>query len=180
MAGKDEELKTLLMKVKEQSEKAGFKLNIQKMKIMASGPINSFQFSCSVVSDSFRSHQLRHARLSCPSPTPGSCSVLCPSSWWCHPTISSSVIPFFSCLQSVPADIRVFSYPITPWQRDGEAMEIVTDYFLGLLNHRRWWLLPWNWKTLALWKKNYDKRRQHIKKQRCYFANKGLKAMVFQ
>ena len=45
-------LKTLLMKVKEQSEKAGFKLNIQKMKIMTSGPINSFQFSCSVMSDS--------------------------------------------------------------------------------------------------------------------------------
>ena len=47
--------------------------------------------------------ELQHASLPCPSPTPGACSNSCPSSWWCHPTISSSVIPFFSCLQSFPA-----------------------------------------------------------------------------
>ena len=46
-------------------------------------------------------------------------------------------------------------------------------YFLGLQNHCRWWLQPWNEKTLAPWKKSYDKPRQHIKKQRHYFANKG-------
>ena len=45
--------------------------------------------------------------------------------------------------------------------------------FLGLQNHCRWWLQPWNWKTLAPWKKNYDKTRQHIKKQKHYFANKS-------
>ena len=45
--------------------------------------------------------------------------------------------------------------------------------FLGLQNHCRWWLQPWNWKMLALWKKNYDQPRQHIKKLRHYFANKG-------
>ena len=45
--------------------------------------------------------------------------------------------------------------------------------FLGLQNHCRWWLQPWNWKTLAPWKKNYDKTRQHIKKQKHYFADKG-------
>ena len=61
------------------------------------------QFSCSVMSDSVRPHGLQHARLPCPSPAPGACSDLCPSSWWCHPTISSSVIPFSSCLQSFPA-----------------------------------------------------------------------------
>ena len=48
-------------------------------------------------------HGLQHARLPCPSPTPGTCSNSCPSSWWCHPTISPSVIPFSSCLQSFPA-----------------------------------------------------------------------------
>ena len=46
---------------------------------------------------------LQHARLPCPSPTPGACSNSCPLSWWCHPTISSSVIPFSSCLQCFPA-----------------------------------------------------------------------------
>ena len=46
-------------------------------------------------------------------------------------------------------------------------------YFWGLQNHCRWWLQPWNEKTLAPWKKSYDQPRQHIKKQRCYFANKG-------
>ena len=61
------------------------------------------QFNCSVVSDSLRPYGLQHARLPCPSPTPRACSNSCPSSWWCHPTILSSVDPFFSCLQSFPA-----------------------------------------------------------------------------
>ena len=48
-------------------------------------------------------HGLQHTRLPCPSPTPRACSNSCPLSWWCHPTISSSVVPFSSCLQSFPA-----------------------------------------------------------------------------
>ena len=60
-------------------------------------------FSHSVVSDSLRPHGLQHTRLPCPSPTPGACSNSCPLSQWCHPAISSSVIPFSSCLQSFPA-----------------------------------------------------------------------------
>ena len=63
---------------------------------------SSVQFSHSVVSDSLRPHGLQHANLPCPSPIPGACSNSCPLSWWCHPTISSSVIPFSSCLQSSP------------------------------------------------------------------------------
>ena len=59
------------------------------------------QFSCSVMSNSLWHHGLQQARLPCPLPTPGACSNSCPSSQWCHPTISSSVIPF-SCLQSNP------------------------------------------------------------------------------
>ena len=61
---------------------------------------DSVQFSCSVVSGSLRSHGLQHSKLPCPSPAPRVCSNSCPSSWWCYPTISSSVIHFSSCLQS--------------------------------------------------------------------------------
>ena len=119
------------MKVKEESEKAGLKLNIQKSKIMASGTITSWQidgetmqtvrdfifgglqvhcrwwlssvqFSCSVVSNSLWPHELQHARPPSPSLIPGVHSISCPSSWWCHPAISSSVVPFSSCPQSLP------------------------------------------------------------------------------
>ena len=109
IAESKEELKSLLMKVKEESEKAGFKLNIQKMKIMAS-------------------------------------------------------------------DL------ITYWQIDEETMETVTGFvFLGSKIIVDGGLQTWNQKTLASWKKSYDKTRQHIKKQRHHFANKGpiVKAMVF-
>ena len=71
---------------------------------------SSFQFSCSVVSYSLRPHESHHARPSCPSPTPGVHSDSCPSSQWCHPAISSSVVPFSSCLQSLPASE---SFPVS-------------------------------------------------------------------
>ena len=71
MAESKEELKNLLMKVKEESGKAGLKVNIWKTKIMVSGPISSVPFSRSVVSDSLRPHESQHARPPCPSPTPG-------------------------------------------------------------------------------------------------------------
>ena len=64
---------------------------------------SSVQFNHSVMSDSLRPHKLQHARPPCPSPTPGVYPNPCPSSWWCHPAISSSVIPFSSCPQSFPA-----------------------------------------------------------------------------
>ena len=64
---------------------------------------SSVQFSRSVVSDSLWPHELQHARPPCPSPTPGVHSDPCPSSQWCHPAISSSVIPFSSCPPSLPA-----------------------------------------------------------------------------
>ena len=63
----------------------------------------SVQFSCSIVSDSLWPHGLQHARPPCPSPTPIDYPNSCPLSRWCHPTISSSVIPFSSCPQSFPA-----------------------------------------------------------------------------
>ena len=60
-------------------------------------------FSCSVMSNSLWSHRLQHARLPCPSPSHGACSNSCASSGWCHPAISSFVVPFSSCPQSLPA-----------------------------------------------------------------------------
>ena len=62
----------------------------------------SVQFRRSVVSNSLQPHGLQHVRLPYPSPIPGAWSNSCPLSWWCHPTISSSVVPFFFCLQSFP------------------------------------------------------------------------------
>ena len=63
----------------------------------------SVQFSCSVISNCLWPHGLQHTRLPCLSPTPRACSDLIPSSWWCHITISSSVVPFSSRLQFFPA-----------------------------------------------------------------------------
>ena len=100
MAESEEELKSLLMKVKEESEKTGLKLNIQKMMIMASGPIPS-------------------------------------------------------------------------WQIGGETMETVRLYFLGAPKSLQMVTVAMKLKTLTPWKKNYDKPRQCIKKQKHYFANKG-------
>ena len=65
--------------------------------------LSSVQFSCSVVSDSFRPHELQHSRPPCPSQTAGVNSDSCPKSQWCHPAISSSVVPFSSCPQPLPA-----------------------------------------------------------------------------
>ena len=100
MAESEEELKSLLMKVKEESGKAGLKLNIQKTKIMASGLITS-------------------------------------------------------------------------WQIDGETMETVTDFILGRSKITAHGDCSHEIKTLIPWKESYDQPRQHIKKQRHYFANKG-------
>ena len=65
--------------------------------------LSSVQFSCSVVSDSLWPHESHHARPPCSSPSPGVHSDSCPSSQWCHPAISSSVVPFSYCPQSLPA-----------------------------------------------------------------------------
>ena len=79
-AESEEELKSLLMEVKEESEKIGLKLNIQKSEIMASGPISSVQFSRSVMSNSLRPYESQHTRPPCPSPSPGVHSDSRPSS----------------------------------------------------------------------------------------------------
>ena len=78
----------------------------------------SAQFSSvAVVSDSLRPRGPQHARPPCPSPAPGACSDSCPLCRWCHPTISSSVIPFSSCLQSFPAS---GSFPMSRFFTSGD------------------------------------------------------------
>ena len=166
----------------------------------------SVQFCYSVVSDYLWPRGPQHARLPCPSPTPRAYSNSCPSSQWCHPTITTSVIPFSSHLQSFPAsgsfpmsqfctsggqsigvsasasflpmilklNIQktkiMASDPIISWQIDGGTVETVADFiFLGCkitvdsdCSHEI--------KRCLLFGR---KVRQHIKKQRHYFANKG-------
>ena len=80
---------------------------------------SSVQFSHSVMSDSLQHHELQHAQPPCPSPTPRVHPNSCPSSWWCHPALSSSVVPFSSCPQSLPASesfpmSQLFSFSISP------------------------------------------------------------------
>ena len=79
-------------------------------------PLLCFQFSHSVLSHSLGPHGLQQVRLPCPSPTPKACSNSCPLSWWCHPTISSSAVPFSSCLQSFPAS---GSFPVSQFFTSG-------------------------------------------------------------
>ena len=74
------------------------------------------QFSCLVVSDSLWLHWMLHTRLLCSSPTPRACSNTFPSSWWCHTTVSFSVICFSSCLQSFPAP---GSFPVSQFFASG-------------------------------------------------------------
>ena len=87
----------------------GFKNNMKEKTFLKKGQLYWLQtsqnwFSCSVVSDSLcPTHWLQHASLPCPSPAPRAYSNSCPVSQWCHPTISSSVVPFTSCLKSFPA-----------------------------------------------------------------------------
>ena len=95
------------------------------------------------MSDSLRPHGLQHARLPCPSPTPGVCSNSCPSSWWCYQTISSSVIPFSSCLQS--SSIRVFFSESVLHIRWPECWSFIlsispSNEYSGLISFRIDWL----------------------------------------
>ena len=89
---------------------------MQWWKTANNSKVHSVQFSCSVVSDSLWPHRLQHARPPCPSPTPGVYSNSCPLSRWCHPNISSSVVPFSSRLQSFPAS---GSFPVSQFFTSG-------------------------------------------------------------
>ena len=104
----------------------------------------SVQFSHSVVSNSLRPRGLQHARPPCPSPTPGACSDSGPLSWWCHPTISSSVIPIFSCLQSFPAS---GSFQMSQFfSSDGQSIGVSASTSVLPMNIQDW--IPLGWTAL--------------------------------
>ena len=98
---------------------------------------DSVQFSHSVMSDSLWPHRLQHARLPCLSPTPGASSNSCPSSRWCHPTISSSIIPLSSYLQSFPAS---GSFPIS-WFFTSSGQSIGASASVLPINIQDWFPL---------------------------------------
>ena len=100
----------------------------------------SLQFSCSVVSDSVWPHGL-HARLPCPSPTPGAYSNSCPLNRWCHPTISSSVIPFSPHLHSFPAS---GSFPMSYFlASDSQSIGVSASTSALPMNLQDWFPLGW-------------------------------------
>ena len=102
---------------------------------------SSIQFSCSVVSDSLQPHGLQHNKLPCPSPTPGVYSNSCPSSWECHPTILSSVIPFSSCLQSFPVS---GSFPMSQFfTSGGQSTGVSASASILPMNIQDWFPLGW-------------------------------------
>ena len=98
--------------------------------------LSSIQFSCSVMSDSLRPHEPQHTRLSCPSPTRRACSNSCPSSGWCHQTISSSVISFSSHLWSLPAS---GSFPMSqPFASGGQSIGVSASASVLPMNSQDW------------------------------------------
>ena len=102
---------------------------------------SSFPFSHSVVSDSLWPHGLQHTRLPCPSPTPGAFSDSCPLSWWCYPTISSSAVPFSSCLQSSPAS---GSFPMSQFfTSSGQSIGVSASTSVLPMNTQDWSPLGW-------------------------------------
>ena len=116
------------------------KIKVQYIKIGNIEPFSSVQFSHSVVSDSLWPHELQHVRPPCPSPSPGVHPNPRPSSQWCHPAISSSVIPFSSCPQSLPAS--VFSNESNLLMRWPKYWSFIIPYkeHAGLISFRMDWL----------------------------------------
>ena len=116
--------------------------------------LSSVQFNHSVMSDSLRPHGPQHARPPCPSPTPGVYSNSCPLSQWCHSAISSSIIPFSSCLQSFPAS---GSFPMS-WffTSGGQSIGVSAWASVLLMNIQDWFPLAWTgWISLqskGLWR----------------------------
>ena len=102
---------------------------------------SSVQFSHSVLSNSLRPHESQHARPPCPSPNPGVHSNSCPSNQWCNPGISSSIVPFFSCPQSLPAS---GSYPVSQlFAWGGQSIGVSASASILPMNTQDWSPLGW-------------------------------------
>ena len=116
-----------LLSILKMSEKKGGKIEGPR------GQFSSVAQSCLTL---LRPDGLQHTWLPCPSPTPGACSDSCPSSWWCHPTISSSVVPFSSCLQSFPAS---GSFPVSQFfASDGQSIGASASASVLPMNIQDW------------------------------------------
>ena len=101
----------------------------------------SVQFSHSVMSNSLWPHGLQHPRLPCPSPTPRAYSNSCPSHWWCYPTISLSIVPFSSHLQSFPAS---GSFPMSQYLvYDDQSIGVSASASVLPMNIQDWFHLGW-------------------------------------
>ena len=101
----------------------------------------SVQFRCSVVSNSLQPHESQHVRPPCPSLTPGFYSNSCPSNRWCHPAISSSVVPFSSCPQSLPAS---GSFPMSQlFTLGGQSIGVSASTSVLPMNTQDWSPLGW-------------------------------------
>ena len=101
----------------------------------------SAQFSHSVMSDSLQPHGLQHVRPPCPSPTPRVYSNPCPSNWWCHPVISSSVVPFSCCPQSLPASGLFPMSQLFTW--GGQSIRVLASASVLPMNTQDWSPLGW-------------------------------------
>ena len=111
------------------------------------GAFSSVHFSHSVVSDSLKSHELQHIRPPCPPTTPGVHSNSCPLSWWCHPAISSFVVPFSSWHQSLPA---LGSFPMSQlFTWNGQSIGVSAKTSVLPMNTQDWSPLRWTgWTSL--------------------------------
>ena len=124
-------------------------------------------FSHSVVANSLLPHELQHTRLSCPSSTPGAWSNTCPLSPWCYPTISSSVVPFSSCLQYVPSS---GSFPTSQFFPSGsQSIGLSSSASVLPMNIQDWFPLGWTgW--ISLQSKGLSRVFSNITVQKLLFS----------
>ena len=114
---------------------------VTQVHLQISYQVSSVQFIYSVVSDYLKPHGLQHSRPPCSSPTPGAYSNSCPLSWWCHPTISSSVVPFSSCLQSFLAS---GSFQMSQFfASGGQSIGVSASTSVLPMNTQDWFPLRW-------------------------------------
>ena len=116
-------------------------VNMVEREVLPLYSFSSVQFSHSVMSDSLQPHELQHTRPPCPSPAPRAYPDSCPLSRWCHPTISSSVFPFSSCPQSLPASGSFPMSQLFTW--GGQSIGISASTSVLPVNTQDWSPLRW-------------------------------------
>ena len=122
---------------------------IKKMSFGVPHTFSSVQFSRSVMSNSLQLHESQHARPPCPSPTPGVHSNSHPLSQWCHPAISFSVVPFYSCLQSLPASESFPMSQLFAWGGQSTGVSPLASFLPK--NTQDWSPLEWTGWISAMW-----------------------------